>query len=77
VLRLPREILFDENQVAAIGQVAAGPGKRALICTIQPGLYDAFAARVTTRLAALRVKSWRPSILRLPSRQRTGGSELD
>lgn len=33
VLRLPREILFGGGQVAAIGQVAARLGSRALICT--------------------------------------------
>jgi alcohol dehydrogenase len=33
VMRLPREILFGENQVLAIGQVAGRLGKRALICT--------------------------------------------
>lgn len=33
VMRLPREILFGEGQLAAIGQVAARLGARALICT--------------------------------------------
>jgi alcohol dehydrogenase class IV len=33
VLRLPREVLFGEGQVAAIGQVAARLGSKALICT--------------------------------------------
>lgn len=33
VLRLPREVLFGEDQVAAIGEVAAKHGSRALICT--------------------------------------------
>lgn len=33
VLRLPREILFGAGQVAAIGQVAARLGSKALICT--------------------------------------------
>jgi alcohol dehydrogenase class IV len=33
VLRLPREVLFGEGQVKAIGTVAAKFGKRALICT--------------------------------------------
>lgn len=33
VMRLPREILFGENQVLAIGRVAQKLGKRALICT--------------------------------------------
>jgi alcohol dehydrogenase len=33
VLRLPREILFGEGQVAAIGHVAARIGSKALICT--------------------------------------------
>ena len=32
-LRLPREVLFGEGQVAAIGQVSAKFGTRALICT--------------------------------------------
>jgi alcohol dehydrogenase len=33
VLRLPQEVLFGEGQVAAIGQVAARLGSKALICT--------------------------------------------
>ncbi len=33
VLRLPREILFGAGQMAAIGQVAARLGSKALICT--------------------------------------------
>lgn len=33
VLRLPREILFGEGQMTAIGQVAARLGTRAVICT--------------------------------------------
>jgi len=33
VLRLPREVLFGAGQVAAIGQVAARLGSKALICT--------------------------------------------
>ncbi|MFT3987832.1 iron-containing alcohol dehydrogenase [Aestuariivirga sp.] len=33
VLRMPREILFGEGQVKALGQLAAKHGKRALICT--------------------------------------------
>ena len=33
VMRMPREILFGEGQLAAIGQVAARLGARALICT--------------------------------------------
>ncbi len=33
ILRLPREVLFGEGQVAAIGLVAAKFGKKALICT--------------------------------------------
>ena len=33
VMRLPREILFGDGQVVALGQVAARHGTRALICT--------------------------------------------
>jgi len=33
VMRMPREILFGENQLAAVGQVANRLGKRALVCT--------------------------------------------
>lgn len=33
VMRMPREILFGEGQLAALGQVAARLGGRALICT--------------------------------------------
>jgi alcohol dehydrogenase class IV len=33
VMRMPREILFGEGQLAAIGQVAARLGDRALVCT--------------------------------------------
>src|ERR1043165_2959750 len=33
VMRLPREILFGDNQVLAIGRVAKRLGKRVLVCT--------------------------------------------
>jgi alcohol dehydrogenase class IV len=33
VLRLPREVVFGDGQLKAIGQIAAKFGKRALICT--------------------------------------------
>jgi alcohol dehydrogenase class IV len=45
ILRLPREILFGDGQVTAIGQVAARLGSKALICTdARFSSTDAFSA---------------------------------
>ena len=51
-LRLPREVLFGEGQLAAIGQVTVKFGTRALICTDARFVTSAAFSEITNHLQA-------------------------
>lgn len=56
VLRLPREVVFGDGQMKAIGQIAAKFGKRALICTDERFATTATFADIKKLLEASSIK---------------------